>query len=132
MASVSERVTSVGRRKTANARVILTPGQGNITVNKRDFEDYFVWDTTRGYIKQPLSISGVSDQYDIQAKVQGGGLSGQAGALRHAIARALVKTDDELKSVLKESGMLTRDARMKERKKYGQPGSRKKPQFSKR
>ena len=132
MASLSEKVTAVGRRKTSNARVILTAGSGKITVNKRNFEDYFDSDTIRGYIKQPLEVSGVSDQYDIQANVRGGGMSGQAGALRHGIARALVEADGELKPVLKESGMLTRDARMKERKKYGQPGSRKKPQFSKR
>jgi small subunit ribosomal protein S9 len=121
-----------GRRKTSVARVFLRPGQGRITVNRRPFEDYFPRETLRLLVMQPLELTGASAQFDVLASVRGGGLSGQAGAVRHGIARALLEFNTELRPQLKRGGMLTRDPRMKERKKYGQPGARKRFQFSKR
>lgn len=132
MAKKTEEFWATGRRKTATASVRIRPGEGKITVNKRPFEQYFPVDAVRGYVTQPLMITGKTSDFDIAANIKGGGSMGQAGALRHGLARALEKTDGELRSILKESGMLTRDARKKERKKYGQPGARKKFQFSKR
>ena len=132
MASAKEEVRVVGRRKEAVARVGLRQGTGKITVNKRAFEDYFSSETVRGYVTQPLMITGITQAYDIVANIKGGGIIGQAGALRHGIARALEAGNSELRTVLKESGMLTRDSRVKERKKPGQPGARKRFQFSKR
>jgi len=132
MATVTDEVCAVGRRKNAVARVRVRPGSGKIVINKREFEDYFRSSTMRGYVTQPLMITGLTKDFDVQANIRGGGVTGQAGALRHGIARALQKGNPELRSVLKESAMLTRDARAKERKKYGQPGARKRFQFSKR
>lgn len=131
MAAV-EQVWAVGRRKTATARVRIYRGTGKITVNGCDFDQYFPSETVRGYMTQPLVITGEAEEYDIHANVRGGGAMGQAGAVRLGLARALQKANAELRPVLKESGMLTRDAREKERKKYGQPGARKRFQFSKR
>ena len=121
-----------GRRKTSVARVFLRPGQGQIMVNKRSFEDYFPRESLRLLVAQPLELTGTATQLDVKANVAGGGLSGQAGAVRHGIARALLEFNDKLRPQLKRAGFLTRDPRMKERKKYGQPGARKRFQFSKR
>ena len=121
-----------GRRKTSVARVFLRPGQGRITINRRPFEDYFPRETLRLIVTQPLELTGTTSQVDAKINVKGGGLSGQAGAVRHGIARALLEFNIELRPQLKRAGMLTRDPRMKERKKYGQPGARKRFQFSKR
>jgi small subunit ribosomal protein S9 len=121
-----------GRRKTSVARVFLRAGQGEITINKRTFGDYFPRESLRLIVAQPLELSGVVGQLDVRANVRGGGLSGQAGAVRHGIARALLAFNDQLRPQLKRAGLLTRDPRMKERKKYGQPGARKRFQFSKR
>jgi small subunit ribosomal protein S9 len=121
-----------GRRKTSVARVFLRPGQGRITINRRPFEDYFPRETLRLIVTQPLELTGTTSQVDAKINVKGGGLSGQAGAVRHGIARALLEFNVELRPQLKRAGMLTRDPRMKERKKYGQPGARKRFQFSKR
>jgi small subunit ribosomal protein S9 len=123
---------ATGRRKTSVARVWLTPGVGNWKVNRRRLNDYFPSDALRTYIKQPLSLTNTLDKFDIAARLGGGGIGGQAGALRHALARALILADASLREVLKGSGCLTRDARMKERKKAGRPGARKRFQFSKR
>jgi small subunit ribosomal protein S9 len=121
-----------GRRKTSTARVFLRPGEGRITVNGRDFEDYFSRDTLKMLVRQALTVSETGGQFDITATVEGGGGSGQAGALRHGISRALLVYNAELRGRLKDAGFLTRDPRKKERKKYGQPGARKRFQFSKR
>ncbi len=124
--------TATGRRKSSIASVEMSAGNGEITVNKRPFDTYFPRPSLRMIIKQPLEFTGMSGKYDIKAKVTGGGLTGQAGALRHGISRALIKIDGELRPRLKKEGFLTRDPREKERKKYGQPGARKRFQFSKR
>ena len=127
-----ERFYGTGRRKTSVARVFLLPGQGQITINKRTFEDYFPREALRLMVAQPLELTGTTAQLDVRVNVGGGGLSGQAGAVRHGIARALLEYDENLRPQLKRAGFLTRDPRMKERKKYGQPGARKRFQFSKR
>ncbi len=132
MAKATAQHAATGRRKCATARVRLQSGSGIVTINQREFADYFPNDAVRGYVTQPLMITGASEQFDISASIHGGGSIGQAGALRHGIARALEEANPDWRSVLKESGMLTRDARKKERKKYGQPGARKRFQFSKR
>jgi small subunit ribosomal protein S9 len=124
--------SATGRRKTSVARVVLTPGSGKIIVNKKPIEDYFPRETLRMMIRQPIELSGLSGKYDVIAKVVGGGLSGQAGAVRHGIARAIVELNGDLRFKLKKEGFLTRDPREKERKKYGQKGARKRFQFSKR
>lgn len=124
--------TAVGRRKEAVARVALLPGKGNILVNKQPYEKYFIRETDRIIIKQPLQITNNLDKYDIIANITGGGLTGQAGALRLGIARALILSEPELKDPLRKHGFLTRDPRMKERKKYGQKGARKRFQWTKR
>jgi small subunit ribosomal protein S9 len=121
-----------GRRKTSVARVFIRPGQGQISVNNRTFEDYFPREALRLMVAQPLELTNTTAQVDIKVNVAGGGLSGQAGAVRHGIARALLVYDANLRPQLKRAGFLTRDPRMKERKKYGQPGARKRFQFSKR
>jgi small subunit ribosomal protein S9 len=121
-----------GRRKTSSARVYLRPGSGNIQVNKKPFDTYFPNEMLKMIIRQPLVITETADKFDIFVRVTGGGCSGQAGALRHGIARALLVYNPELRPKLKESGFLTRDPRKVERKKYGQPGARKRFQFSKR
>ena len=121
-----------GRRKTAIARVRLAAGSGKIVVNGRSLENYFVTDTLRGVVLQPLSVTETSGKFDVQVNVLGGGPAGQAGAVRHGIARALIEADANLRPTLKADGLLTRDPRMRERKKYGQPGARKRFQYSKR
>ena len=121
-----------GRRKTSVARVRLLPGSVNITVNNRDIEEYFDYDTLKVLVREPLRITDTLDKYDVIVNVKGGGFTGQAGAVRHGISRALVNSNEELKPVLKKAGFLTRDSRMKERKKYGLKGARRAPQFSKR
>ena len=121
-----------GRRKSSVARVRLVPGTGKITVNKRDLNDYFGRQTLELIIKQPLELTGPTEQYDVIANVAGGGASGQAGAIRHGISRALLEVDADMRSDLKKAGFLTRDPRMKERKKYGLKKARKASQFSKR
>jgi small subunit ribosomal protein S9 len=121
-----------GRRKTSVARVWLRPGGGNIVVNRRPLEEYFGRETLRMMICQPLQLTSTMGQFDALVNVGGGGPSGQAGAVRHGIARALLQFDDKLRQTLKRAGCLTRDPRMKERKKYGQPGARSKFQYSKR
>jgi small subunit ribosomal protein S9 len=121
-----------GRRKTSTARVFLRAGDGKIVVNDRPIDDYFARETLKMVLKQPLEITETLQRFDVHATVEGGGGSGQAGAIRHGISRALLEFDGELRGKLKEAGFLTRDPRKKERKKYGQPGARKRFQFSKR
>jgi len=121
-----------GRRKSSVARVYLVPGSGTITVNKRDIEQYFGMETLKLIIRQPLEITGTAGKFDIKINVFGGGYTGQAGAIRHGISRALLLADSDFRPVLKKAGLLTRDPRMKERKKYGLKGARRAPQFSKR
>lgn len=127
-----EQWTAVGRRKSAVARIYLRPGTGTITVNNRAFDDYFPRATGRMQILQPLELTETHEKFDIVINVNGGGQSGQAGAVRHGITRALIKYDESLRSPLKRAGFVTRDAREVERKKYGRPGARKRFQFSKR
>ena len=124
--------SATGRRKTSKASVRLTKGSGKIIINNCDYNEYFGRDISKMIMKQPLDLAGAIDQYDIYANVKGGGLSGQAGAVRLGIARILIQIDSDLRTDLKKAGMLTRDSRELERKKYGQPGARKKFQFSKR
>jgi small subunit ribosomal protein S9 len=121
-----------GRRKTSTARVFLRPGKGSLVINDGTFEEAFPTEALRSQIRQPLLVTETADKFDILASLSGGGVSGQAGALRLGIARALVEYNGELRSRLKQAGFLTRDARAKERKKYGQKGARKRFQFSKR
>ena len=121
-----------GRRKSSVARVYITPGTGKVTINKKDMDDYFGLDTLKIIVRQPLEVTGTSDKYDVKVTVRGGGFTGQAGAIRHGIARALNKADEEFRAPLKKTGFLTRDAREKERKKYGLKKARRAPQFSKR
>ena len=123
---------AVGRRKKAVARVRLVPGDGKIVINGRDIDDYFGLETLKMTVRQPLVLTNLEGRYDVLVNVYGGGLSGQAGALRHGISRALVKADPELRPAIKQAGFLTRDPRMKERKKYGLKAARRAPQFSKR
>jgi len=121
-----------GRRKTSAARIYLRPGHGAITVNRKTFDEYFPNEMLKMIIRQPLVITETADKFDVLVRVSGGGPAGQAGALRHGIARALVEYNPELRAKLKEAGFLTRDPRKVERKKYGRPGARKRFQFSKR
>jgi len=121
-----------GRRKHSVARVRLLPGEGQIVINHREMSNYFDLETLKLIVKQPLLLTETLTRYDVHANVYGGGSSGQAGAIRHGIARALLKVDPELRGTLKKAGLLTRDARMKERKKYGLKAARRAPQFSKR
>ena len=121
-----------GRRKSSVARVYLRPGSGQVTVNKRSLEQYFGREVLRKIALQPLELAEMGEQFDIYINVHGGGLSGQAGVVRHGISHALLAADEELRPPLKKAGMLTRDSRKVERKKYGQPGARKRYQFSKR
>ena len=121
-----------GRRKKSIARVYLVPGTGNITINKRDLDDYFGLETLKVIVRQPLAATETVDKYDVKVNVKGGGYTGQAGAIRHGIARALLQADADFRPVLKKAGYLTRDPRMKERKKYGLKAARRAPQFSKR
>ena len=132
MAAVLDRFYGTGRRKTSVARVWIRPGAGRNAINGRAFEDYFRRETLRMIIAQPLQVTNTVGQFDVIATVGGGGPTGQAGAVRHGIARALARFDDKLRLPLKKAGLLTRDPRMRERKKYGQPGARQKFQYSKR
>ena len=122
-----------GRRKSSVARVRVYPGSGNITINDRDIDDYFGPETLKLIVRQPLALTGNTDKFDIVCRVAGGGVTGQAGAIRHGLARALLQVNsEELRPILKKAGLLTRDPRMKERKKYGLKAARRAPQFSKR
>jgi small subunit ribosomal protein S9 len=123
---------ATGRRKSSSARVFLSPGSGNITVNKRALDDYFGRETARMVVRQPLAIADMMGKFDINVTVSGGGNGGQAGAIRHGITRALIEYDDSLRSPLRRAGLVTRDARVVERKKVGLHKARKRPQFSKR
>ena len=123
---------AVGRRKKAIARVRLIPGEGKIVINGRDIDNYFGLETLKMTVRQPLALTSLEGRYDVLVTVYGGGLSGQAGAIRHGISRALIKADPELRPAVKKAGFLTRDPRMKERKKYGLKAARRAPQFSKR
>ena len=121
-----------GRRKSSVARVYLVPGTGKITINKRDMDEYFGLETLKVVVRQPLTATETADKFDVLVSVRGGGYTGQAGAIRHGIARALLNVDADYRPVLKKAGYLTRDPRMKERKKYGLKAARRAPQFSKR
>jgi len=126
------RFSATGRRKEASARVWVKPGSGAITINNKGIEQYFKREVLRMILAQPFEATELQGKYDVQASVRGGGLSGQAGAVRHGLARALCLVDETLRPALKKAGLLTRDARAVERKKYGRPGARKRFQFSKR
>jgi len=128
---MANHFNAVGRRKSAVARVRLVAGEGKIVINNRDIENYFGYETLKMTVRQPLTLTKVTG-YDVLVNVNGGGFTGQAGAIRHGIARALVKADLDLKPAIKKAGFLTRDPRMKERKKYGLKAARRAPQFSKR
>ncbi len=121
-----------GRRKSSVARVRIYNGTGKVTINDRDIDDYFGLETLKLIVRQPLNLTGTADKFDIVCRVNGGGVTGQAGAIRHGVARALLQFNAELRAELKKAGFLTRDPRMKERKKYGLKGARRAPQFSKR
>ncbi|MDR1533306.1 MAG: 30S ribosomal protein S9 [Clostridiales bacterium] len=126
------RYYGTGRRKSSVARVYLVPGNGRVTINKRDIDEYFGLETLKLILRQPLVLTGMDSRFDVQVNVFGGGFTGQAGAIRHGISRALLDADPDLRPALKKAGFLTRDPRMKERKKYGLKGARRAPQFSKR
>ena len=121
-----------GRRKSSVARVYLVPGTGKVTINKRDMDEYFGLDTLKVIVRQPLAATETADKFDVLVNVRGGGYTGQAGAIRHGIARALLNVDADYRPILKSAGFLTRDPRMKERKKYGLKAARRAPQFNKR
>lgn len=127
-----EQFYGTGKRKTSVARVWMRPGNGQITINKKPVEEYLVRESDRIMTMEPLKITDMADKFDIYVNVKGGGISGQAGAIRHGISRALILADPKLRDSVKKEGFLTRDSRMKERKKYGQPGARKRFQYSKR
>lgn len=129
---MSNKYYGTGRRKKSVARVYLVPGTGKVTINKRDIDDYFGLETLKTTVRQPLVATDTVDKFDVQVNVHGGGYTGQAGAIRHGIARALCEADADYRPVLKKEGFLTRDPRMKERKKYGLKAARRAPQFSKR
>ncbi|MDY6352752.1 MAG: 30S ribosomal protein S9 [Lachnospiraceae bacterium] len=126
------RYYGTGRRKSSVARVYLVPGTGKITINKEDIDKYFGLETLKVVVRQPLELTGTTDKFDVLVNVKGGGYTGQAGAIRHGISRALLEADEEYRPALKKAGFLTRDPRMKERKKYGLKAARRAPQFSKR
>ncbi len=132
MYETSSYFYGTGRRKSSVARVRVYPGTGKITINDRDIDDYFGLETLKLIVRQPLNLTGTIDKFDIVCRVSGGGVTGQAGAIRHGISRALLQFNEELRPELKKAGFLTRDPRMKERKKYGLKGARRAPQFSKR
>ena len=131
MATVTQYL-GTGRRKKSVARVRLLPGSGKITINKRGIEDYFGYETLKMIVRAPMLLTDTLSKFDVNVNVYGGGFTGQAGAIRHGIARALIVADPELRGTLKKAGFLTRDPRMKERKKYGLKAARRAPQFSKR
>ena len=126
------RYYGTGRRKSSVARVYVTPGSGKITVNKKDIEEYFGLETLKVIVRQPFAVTGTTGKFDVNVNVYGGGFTGQAGAIRHGIARALCQAGEEYRPILKKAGFITRDPRMKERKKPGLKGARRAPQFSKR
>lgn len=126
------RYYGTGRRKSSVARVYLVPGNGKIVINKRDIDEYFGLETLKLIVRQPLELTSTLDKFDVLVNVYGGGTTGQAGAIRHGISRALLEADADLRPALKKAGFLTRDPRMKERKKYGLKAARRAPQFSKR
>ena len=126
------RYYGTGRRKSSVARVYIMPGDGKITINKRSMDDYFGLETLKIIVKQPLELTGMAGKFDVSVNVHGGGFTGQAGAIRHGLTRALCEADADFRPALKKAGYLTRDPRMKERKKYGLKGARRAPQFSKR
>ena len=132
MAKAATKFHGTGRRNKSIARVYLTPGKGNIVINKRSIDEYFGLETLKVIVRQPLAATDTADKFDILVNVKGGGYTGQAGAIRHGIARALLTVDADYRPVLKAAGYLTRDPRMKERKKYGLKAARRAPQFSKR
>ncbi len=132
MAKATAKYYGTGRRKKSIARVYLVPGKGQITINKRDIDNYFGMETLKVIVRQPLAATETADKYDAIITVRGGGTTGQAGAIRHGIARALLQVDADYRPTLKKAGFLTRDPRMKERKKYGLKAARRAPQFSKR
>ena len=132
MAKAATKFHGTGRRKKSIARVYLTPGKGNIVINKRPIDEYFGLETLKVIVRQPLAATDTADKFDILVNVKGGGYTGQAGAIRHGIARALLTVDADYRPVLKKAGYLTRVPRMKERKKYGLKAARRAPQFSKR
>lgn len=129
---MANRFYGTGRRKSSVARVYLVPGSGKVTINKKDMEEYFGLETLKIIVRQPLEATNTNDKYDVLVNVRGGGFTGQAGAIRHGIARALLNVDADFRPTLKKAGFLTRDPRMKERKKYGLKKARRAPQFSKR
>jgi len=131
-AKAKARYYGTGRRKSSVARVYLVPGTGKVTINKRDMDEYFGLDTLKLIVRQPLVLTETAEKYDVITTVRGGGFTGQAGAIRHGISRALLEADADLRPALKKAGFLTRDPRMKERKKYGLKAARRAPQFSKR
>ncbi len=128
----TEKFYGTGRRKKSIARVYITPGKGNITINKRSIDEYFGLETLKVVVRQPLTLLEAAEKFDVTVTVKGGGTTGQAGAIRHGLARALCKADADNRAALKKAGFLTRDPRMKERKKYGLKAARRAPQFSKR
>ena len=130
--AASVKYYGTGRRKKSIARVYLVPGTGNITINKRDIDNYFGMETLKVIVRQPLEATNTTDKFDAIVTVRGGGFTGQAGAIRHGVSRALLKADADYRAVLKKAGFLTRDPRMKERKKPGLKAARRAPQFSKR
>ena len=132
LAKAAQKFYGTGRRKSSIARVFLTPGKGNITINKRDIDEYLGLETLKVIVRQPLVATNTLDKYDVLVNVKGGGTAGQAGAIRHGISRALLQADAENRPALKKAGYLTRDSRMKERKKPGLKTARRAPQFSKR
>ncbi|MBW1908832.1 MAG: 30S ribosomal protein S9 [Deltaproteobacteria bacterium] len=127
-----DKFYATGKRKTAIARVWMRPGSGQIVINKRPLDEYLVQESDRTLVMEPFKITDLLDKFDLYVNVKGGGVSGQAGAIRHGISRVLVAMDPQLRELLKKAGFLTRDSRMKERKKYGQPGARARFQYSKR
>jgi len=129
---VADKYYGTGRRKNAVARVYLEAGTGKITINKKDIDDYFGMETLKMIVRAPFVATETSDKFDVNVTVRGGGFTGQAGAIRHGLSRALCKMDPEMRPALKKAGYLTRDPRMKERKKYGLKAARRAPQFSKR
>lgn len=128
----TEKYYGTGRRKKSIARVYLVPGKGDVKINKRNMDEYFGMETLKVIVRQPLAATGTADKFDVLVNVRGGGYTGQAGAIRHGIARALLQVDADYRPTLKKAGFLTRDPRMKERKKYGLKAARRAPQFSKR
>ncbi len=132
MAKTVNQYYGTGRRKSSVARVYLVPGKGEITINKKSIDEYFGLETLKVIVRQPLVATDTVDKYDVKVNVTGGGYTGQAGAIRHGISRALLEADGEFRATLKKEGFLTRDPRMKERKKYGLKAARRAPQFSKR